>query len=127
MASASAEQLLPDWEIKTGGTSGLPYLDNHRTHERRTHMSIDTTKDHEVNKFDIGKAMKQTRIPLICIYDHPKDYPDKFIARLWDCDIPTNIMATADTLEELRAKIPSTMVRMNRDAQDDPCVVEVWI
>jgi hypothetical protein len=59
-------------------------------------MSIDTTKDHEVNKFDIGKAMKQTRIPLICIYDHPKDYPDKFIARLWDCDIPTNIMATAD-------------------------------
>lgn len=90
-------------------------------------MSIDTTKDHEVNKFDIGKAMKQTRIPLICIYDHPKDYPDKFIARLWDCDIPTNIMATADTLEELRAKIPSSMVRMDRHPKDDPCVVEVWI
>jgi len=26
MASASAEQLHPEWEIKTGGTSGLPYL-----------------------------------------------------------------------------------------------------
>lgn len=27
MASASAEQLLPEWEIKQGGTSNLPYLD----------------------------------------------------------------------------------------------------
>lgn len=27
MASASAAQLHPEWEIKTGGTSGLPYLD----------------------------------------------------------------------------------------------------
>ncbi len=27
MASTNAEQLLPDWEIKTGGRSGLPYLE----------------------------------------------------------------------------------------------------
>lgn len=27
MASVSEEQLLPDWEIKTGGRSGLPYLE----------------------------------------------------------------------------------------------------
>lgn len=27
MASTSAGQLLPEWEIKTGGTSGLPYLE----------------------------------------------------------------------------------------------------
>lgn len=27
MASANAAQLHPEWEIKTGGTSGLPYLD----------------------------------------------------------------------------------------------------
>ena len=27
MASASTAQLHPEWEIKTGGTSGLPYLD----------------------------------------------------------------------------------------------------
>lgn len=42
MASASAEQLLPDWEIKTGGTSGLPYLDiiermKGEDHEHREH------------------------------------------------------------------------------------------
>lgn len=90
-------------------------------------MSIDTTNDHEVVHFDIAKSMKQTRIPLICIYDHPTDYPDKLIARLWDCDIPTHIVATADTLEALHEKIPSNMVRMNRDTQDHPCVMEVWI
>jgi recombination protein U len=27
MASTTAEQLLPEWEIKTGGRSGLPYLE----------------------------------------------------------------------------------------------------
>ncbi len=27
MASTNAEQLLPEWEIKTGGRSGLPYLE----------------------------------------------------------------------------------------------------
>lgn len=27
MASASADELLPEWEIKTGGASGLPYLE----------------------------------------------------------------------------------------------------
>ena len=90
-------------------------------------MSTDRANDHEVNHFDIEKSMKQARIPLICVYDHPTDYPDKFIARLWDCNVPTHIMATADTLEELREKIPNTMVRMDRHPQDDPCVVEVWI
>ena len=27
MASVSPEQLLPEWEIRAGGTTGLPYLD----------------------------------------------------------------------------------------------------
>ncbi len=42
MASASADQLLSDWEIRTGGTSGLPYLDiiermKGEDHEDREH------------------------------------------------------------------------------------------
>ena len=90
-------------------------------------MSTDRANDHEVNHFDIEKSMKQARIPLICVYDHPTDYPDKFIARLWYGSVPTRIMATADTLEELRDKIPSSMVRMDRHPKDDPCIVEVWI
>jgi len=89
--------------------------------------SIDRANDREVEQFDYEKSAKQARIPLIFVYDHPTDYPDKFIARLWDCSAPTNIIATADTLEELREKIPSTMVKLNRDSQDDPCIVEVWI
>jgi len=67
-----------------------------------------------VEHFDYEKSAKQARIPLICVYDHPTDYPDKFIARLWDCSTPTNIIATADTLDELRAKIPDCMVRIDR-------------
>ena len=89
--------------------------------------SIDRANDREVEQFDYEKSAKQARIPLICIYDHPTDYPDKFIARLWDCSAPTNIIATADTLEELRAKIPDCMVKLDRHPQDDPRIVEVWI
>ena len=89
--------------------------------------SIDRANDREVEQFDYEKSAKQARIPLICIYDHPTDYPDKFIARLWDCSAPTNIIATADTLEELRAKIPDCMVKLDRHPQADPCIVEVWI
>ncbi len=83
--------------------------------------------DREVEFFDLKKAMKQTKIPLICIYDHPKDYPDKYVARLWDCNIPTHIMASADTLQDIRAKIPEGMVRLERDQRDDPVIVETWI
>lgn len=93
-------------------------------------MSTEITyraNDREVEQFDYEKSAKQARIPLICIYDHPTDYPDKFIARLWDCSAPTNIIATADTLEELRAKIPDCMVKLDRHPKDDPCIVEVWI
>lgn len=84
-------------------------------------------EDREVDLFDIKRAMKQTRIPLICVYCNPKDYPSKYVARLWDCNIPTQIMATADTLEGIRAKIPDTMVRLERDQRDDPVIVETWI
>lgn len=83
--------------------------------------------DREVEMFDLKKAMKQTIIPLICIYDHPKDYPDKYVARLWDCNKATNIIATADTLQGIRVKIPEGMVRMERDQGDDPVIVETWI
>ncbi len=88
---------------------------------------IDKTYDREVERFDIDKINKQARIPIICIYDHPTDYPEVYVARVWDATRPTHIMATATTLEALREKIPSQMIKIDRTEKDDPCIVEVWI
>ena len=44
-----------------------------------------------------------------CIYNHPRDFPDKYVMRRWDIRAgqmaATDDMALADTLEEIRADI----------------------
>jgi len=44
------------------------------------------------------------------IYDHPRDYPTKYVLRRWDicanCMIATDEMAFAETLAEIRKMVP---------------------
>lgn len=65
------------------------------------------------------------------IYDHPKDYPNHFVMRVFDvsasASTPTGDFTIADTLEEVRKAIPSECVCIARDLTDDPVVVESWI
>lgn len=82
-------------------------------------------EDKVVKSFD--RITKSTRIPLICVYRSPSDYPGKYIARLWDVDRPTNIVAIAESLEEIRETKPADMVIMQRHPNDDPVIVETWI
>jgi endonuclease V-like protein UPF0215 family len=84
-------------------------------------------KDKVVEVFDLRRIIKPTKIPLICVYKNPADYPGKYIARLWDVDRPTNIIAIAESLEEIREAKPAEMVIMQRHPNDDPVIVETWI
>ena len=77
--------------------------------------------------FDYARLHKQVALPLICIYDHPADYPENFVARLWDASKPTRLVALADTLKDIRKTIPPNMTRIPRNEKDDPAIVEVWI
>lgn len=61
------------------------------------------------------------------IYDHPDDFPDQFTARRWVLDRPTDEYLFADTLDELRGKLPPGLVRLQRDPADDPKIVESWL
>ena len=69
------------------------------------------------------------------IYDHPRDYPDSWVARRWEvggktrvpAPIATSDMFVADTLEELRALLPPGLVCLNRLPLDDAKVKEVWV
>lgn len=66
------------------------------------------------------------------IYEHPKDYPDRFVARLFTVTPeagaqPTKYHLLADSLEEIRNLLPPGLVRIERDLADEPQIVERWI
>jgi len=85
------------------------------------------TEDKVVKSFDMSNLMKITRLPLICVYNSPSAYPGKYVARLWDVDKPTNMVAVAESLEEIREAKPPEMMIMDRMPNDDPVIVETWI
>lgn len=60
-------------------------------------------------------------------FKNPKDFPDKFVVRLFDGQQPTRLVAVKDTLEEARATIPKIFYKVPRSEKDDPVIVETWL
>jgi len=71
-------------------------------------------------------------ISMYVIYDHPIDFPNKFVVRRWDivpsvpAPIPNGNPILTDTIEAARLKIPTGCVRIRPDEEDDPKVAEIW-
>lgn len=70
------------------------------------------------------------------VYDRPRDYPEHFVARRWDVTLnqdgkaemhATLLFELAATLEGIRDKLPWGLSRLERYAEDDPCIAEVWL
>jgi hypothetical protein len=66
------------------------------------------------------------------VYYNPADFPDKYVARRFECKGPDGPFATedmrlADSLAEIRNLIPPGLYRMEPWQGDDPCIVETWI
>jgi hypothetical protein len=66
------------------------------------------------------------------VYNHPRDYPDTFIARRTDIGRDgirvTNEVVTAPDVESLRDLFRAHgLTAIARDANDDPNIVEVWL
>lgn len=66
------------------------------------------------------------------VYKHPKDHPDKYVARKFVIEplqvIATNDMFVADSLEEIRLLLPDQGLHcLPRYENDDPNIVEVWL
>jgi hypothetical protein len=69
---------------------------------------------------------------LWCIYDHPKDYPDAFVARWWEfnhgCAYATGHCLSANTLKELRSHMRAAGHScLPRWHMDDAVIIEVWV
>jgi hypothetical protein len=66
-------------------------------------------------------------MPLIVVYEHPLDFPDKYIARLYNLDMPTNMIMVKDNFDEILEGIPMDMVRFMPSPEDDACIVAIFI
>lgn len=66
------------------------------------------------------------------LYDHPKDFPDKYVARKWHVQngrgTPTDEIITDDELDELREKMQrKCLTKIQRNTIDDPVIIETWM
>jgi hypothetical protein len=67
-------------------------------------------------------------VRLWTIYKHPLDYPQSYVARLFEGERPTGSIVVAPTLALLRDQmIAMWLTRIPRQPADDPVIVEVWV
>lgn len=71
------------------------------------------------------------QFPVITVYRYPKDYPDAYVARVWEGarNLPTNTLITRKTVQEIRKDIKAAgfNTRIIRQQDDYPVIVETWI
>ena len=86
------------------------------------------SKDIVLETFKKIKLSTLVRVPIVVVYKNPKDYPDKYVARLWDIkNKATLCVIVRDTLEQIRDAIPDNLTRISPTAKDDPVIVETWL
>lgn len=62
------------------------------------------------------------------IYDHPKDFPNNYVARCFVNGRPTDSLIIYPEIQPLRDLFEGMgLVCMPRDENDDPVIVESWI
>lgn len=81
---------------------------------------------HGIDRFEVAKVF-----PIFTVYFSPKDFPGKYVVRLFDADKPLRFITVSDTLDDARAGIPQGpplgFHRMVRSPIDDPAIVETWL
>lgn len=68
-------------------------------------------------------------MPMIVVYDHPTDYPDNYVARVFEVGNPTNAVIVKDDVDEIQQDIRENtdMMFFPRESEDKPCIVGVWM
>nr|WP_314623244.1 hypothetical protein [uncultured Noviherbaspirillum sp.] len=61
------------------------------------------------------------------VFEEPPAFPNQYVARLYRSYVDTGEYVVGNTLNEVRAKLPSGLMRMERSSHDDPLVRESWI
>lgn len=69
------------------------------------------------------------KVPIIVVYEHPSDYPQYYVARVFNADKPTDTIMLKDKLAEIQDDIRkhTNMMFMLRGVEDEPCIVGLWM
>ena len=69
--------------------------------------------------------------PVITVYKNPKDYPDAYVARVWEGarNLPRNTLIKRETLQEIRKDLRAAgfTIRLTRTEGEDPVIAETWL
>lgn len=65
--------------------------------------------------------------PMLVLYQHPADFPTKYVVRVWDMDKPQPYVLVCDALEDAIRAIPPRFIRMERMEQDDHTILALFI
>ena len=67
--------------------------------------------------------------PMWVVYASPKDYPSKFVVRVWYGETPGSIIAVCEKVSQAREAITEQggSKCLGRFEDDEPVIVEVWI
>lgn len=87
------------------------------------------TEDQVVEYFSetLLRAVMPEGTPIIFVYQNPDDYPENYVARLFDGTKSTHLIALAGTIEELIEAKPEHMERIGKQEKDPEKVVETWL
>jgi hypothetical protein len=61
------------------------------------------------------------------IYEDTPEFPNQYVARRYELDVDTGDFVVGDTMNDVRAKLPKGLMRLERSAHDHPQVRESWI
>lgn len=91
-------------------------------------MKLSKINDIIIGNFNSINLKSLCKVPIIAIYKTPKDYPDNYVARLWDINKRvTKYIVLRNSLEDIRKVIPKQMTLVPRSELDDPVIVETWL
>lgn len=72
--------------------------------------------------------MSEPGLDMWVVYEHPTDFPEHYVARLWEGETPTTTHIIERDLEKLRERLfRMGMVKLDRMPGDVPVVLETWL
>lgn len=85
-----------------------------------------------ITEVDVNIFDQKDFLDMWVIYEHPLDFPDKYVVRKWTVMANAKPLASMektmhDTLEEARAAVPPGLYSLSRFVDDDLAIKEVWI
>jgi hypothetical protein len=68
-------------------------------------------------------------ISIWTIYDHPTDYPEHYVARLFHGETPTDSVIQSKDLDTIRGIMIADfgLTCLTRSPDDDPKIIETWL